>query len=111
MTAHPWLLLALAIVAEVVGTVALKASDGLRHALPVLIVIAGYGVAFVLMAQTLRVMPVGIVYTVWSGVGTAGVVVAGLLLFGETLTAGQVVGIGLVIAGVALLNGVTVPGR
>jgi small multidrug resistance pump len=104
---HPALWLVLAIASEIVATVALKLSDGFTKPLPVVAVVAGYGLSFYALSITLRTIPLGVVYAIWSGVGTAAVVLIGLFLFRETLDAVKVAGIGLIIAGVVLLNGVT----
>jgi len=104
---HPVLWLAAAIGSEIVATVSLKLSDGFTKPLPVVLVVAGYGLSFYALSITLRSIPLGVVYAIWSGVGTAAVVVIGLFLFRETLDAVKVAGIGLIIAGVVLLNGVT----
>jgi small multidrug resistance pump len=104
---HPALWLVLAIASEIVATVSLKLSDGFTKPLPVVAVVAGYGLSFYALSITLRTIPLGVVYAIWSGVGTAAVVLIGLFLFRETLDAVKVAGIGLIIAGVVLLNGVT----
>jgi small multidrug resistance pump len=104
---HPALWLALAIGSEIVATVSLKVSDGFTRPLPVVAVVAGYGLSFYALSITLRTIPLGVVYAIWSGVGTAAVVVIGLFLFNEVLDAVKVAGIGLIIAGVVVLNGVT----
>lgn len=104
---HPALWLALAIASEIVATVSLKLSDGFTRPLPVVAVVAGYGLSFYALSITLRTIPLGVVYAIWSGVGTAAVVVIGLFLFRETLDAVKVAGIGLIITGVVVLNGVT----
>lgn len=104
---HPALWLALAIGSEIVATVSLKLSDGFTRPLPVAAVVAGYGLSFYALSITLRTIPLGVVYAIWSGVGTAAVVVIGLFLFNEVLDAVKVAGIGLIIAGVVVLNGVT----
>ena len=98
------LILVLAIVSEVVGTVALKASEGFTRLGPNVLVVVGYGLSFYLLAQALRQIPLGIAYAIWSGLGTAGAVVAGVLLWRESLSLTGVVGIVLIIAGVILLN-------
>ncbi len=100
-----YLLLACAIIAEVIGTLALKVSDGFTRPLPSIIVVFGYGIAFVLMAQILKFgMPIGMVYAVWASVGIALVAVAGHYLFGDELSGRGLIGIGLIIAGVALVE-------
>jgi small multidrug resistance pump len=100
----PWLFLAIAISGEIVGTMFLKASDGFTRLWPSLIALAGYAVAFFFLAQVLRTMPVGIAYAVWAGVGVAAVTLLGMVLFGQKLDAAALVGIGLIVAGVIVLN-------
>lgn len=99
-----WLILGIAIVSEVIATSALKASDGFTRLLPSVIVVVGYGIAFYCLALVLRTLPVGIVYAIWSGVGVALIALVGWLLYGQTLDLPAVVGIGLIVAGVAVLN-------
>jgi small multidrug resistance pump len=92
-----------AIVAEVVGTLSLRASAGLTRLWPTLLTAAGYVVAFVLLARTLRMLNVGPVYAIWSGLGTAGAFIGGVLLFGEPVRPLTVIGAVLVMAGVAVM--------
>lgn len=101
---NAWLSLAVAIVAEVIATSALKSSEGFSRLWPSVIVIAGYSVAFYALSLTLRHLPVGIAYAVWSGAGTALITVIGLIVFKQKLDAPAFVGIGLIIAGVLVLN-------
>ena len=103
---HPALWLALAIGSEIVATVSLKLSDGFTRPIPAVVVVVGYAVSFYALSISLRSIPLGVVYAIWSGVGTAAIVVIGLFLFRETLDAVKVIGIGLIIAGVVTLNGV-----
>ena len=98
------LILLLAILSEVVGTVALKASEGFARLGPNVLVVIGYGLSFYLLALALKQIPLGIAYAIWSGLGTAGAVVAGILLWRESLSLAGVIGILLIIAGVILLN-------
>jgi len=98
------LILVLAIMSEVVGTVALKASEGFARLGPNVLVVVGYGLSFYLLALALKQIPLGIAYAIWSGLGTAGAVVAGIVLWRESLSLAGVVGIVLIIAGVILLN-------
>ncbi len=100
---NPWLLLAGAIASEVTATLALKASDGFSKVLPNAIVVAGYVTSFALLALVLRELPVGVVYAIWSAVGTIGVAVLGLALFGETMSLAKALGIVLVVGGVGVL--------
>jgi len=100
-----YLLLAAAIIAEVIGTLSLKASEGFTRLLPSIVVAVGYAVAFVLLSQVLKLgMPVGTAYAIWSSVGVAVVAIAGSVLFGEALGTRTVVGISLIIVGVLLVE-------
>ena len=99
-----WLYLALAIVAEVVATSALKTAAGFTRPLPSLLVVLGYGVAFYFLSLSLRVVPVGVAYAIWSGVGTALIAVIGWVLFGQTLDLAAWIGLALIVAGVAVLQ-------
>jgi len=99
-----WLLLSVAIVAEVIATSALKASDGFSRTWPSVIVVAGYGVAFYCLALTLRSIPVGVAYAVWSGVGIVLISFIAWFAFGQKLDAPAIVGIALIVAGVLVLN-------
>ena len=102
---HPVLWLALAIGTEVVATTSLKLSDGFTRLGWGAVVVAGYGISFYAMSVALRSIPLGVVYAVWSGVGTAAIVVIGYVLFREVLDAVKLAGIGLIIVGVMMLNG------
>ncbi|MDI3387409.1 multidrug efflux SMR transporter [Streptomyces sp. B-S-A8] len=97
-------LLAAAIAAEVAGTTAMKYSEGFTRLWPSLGTLAGYLLAFTLLAQTLKTMQVGTAYAIWAGVGTAAVAVIGMLFLGESTSLAKVAGIALVIGGVVLLN-------
>ena len=100
----PWLTLGAAIVAEVIATSALKASEGFTRLVPTLVVAVGYGLAFWLLALTLRAIPVGVAYAVWSGIGTVLIAVVGWLVFGQRLDAWALIGMALIIAGVLVMN-------
>ncbi|MEU9355885.1 multidrug efflux SMR transporter [Streptomyces griseoloalbus] len=97
-------LLAGAIAAEVVGTTAMKYSEGFSRLWPSLVTVAGYLVAFALLAQTLKSLSVGTAYAIWSGAGTAVIAAIGTMFLGEGLTLAKTAGIGLIIAGVVVLN-------
>lgn len=99
-----WVFLTIAIAAEVAATTALKASEGFTRLVPAGITIVGYGIAFYLLALALRTIPVGVAYAVWSGVGIAAISAIGYFLFGQKLDAAALVGIGLILAGVLVLN-------
>ena len=100
-----WLYLRTAIVAEIIATSVLKAADGFTRLIPSLVVIAGYATAFYFLSLTLRTMPLGIAYAVWSAVGIALVSVIGWLLYGQNLDAPAIMGIALIVAGVVVING------
>ena len=100
----PYVLLAGAIVAEVLGTTAMKASDGFSKLWPSVWTAIGYLVSFALLAQTLKSMAVGTAYAIWSAVGTALVVAIGIIFFGENTSVIRMLGIALIIGGVVLLN-------
>ncbi|WP_405732483.1 multidrug efflux SMR transporter [Streptomyces sp. NBC_01537] len=99
-----YLMLGGAILAEVLGTTAMKYSDGFSRLLPSLGTAAGYLIAFALLAQTLRTMSVGTAYAIWAGVGTAVIAAIGMVFLGESASAVKLAGLALVIAGVVVLN-------
>jgi small multidrug resistance pump len=99
-----WLYLSIAIVSEVVGTSALKSSDGFTKLLPSILVILAYVTSFYFLSLTLRVIPVGIAYAIWSGVGIVLLSLIGWFLYGQKLDLPAFMGIGLITAGVVVLN-------
>ncbi len=99
-----YLYLSIAIIAEVIATSALKASAEFTRLAPTLIVITGYATAFYFMTLTLRTLPVGITYAIWSGVGIVLVAVAGALLYKQVPDLAAIVGMGLIIAGVVVIH-------
>jgi small multidrug resistance pump len=101
---NAWLTLGVAILAEVVATSALKASNGFTHLLPSVVVVAGYAVAFYCLSVTLRQIPLGIAYAVWSGVGTALIALIGVVVYRQKLDPAAMLGIALIVAGVLVLN-------
>lgn len=100
----PWLILAIAIVAEVIGTTALKASDGFTRLWPSAIVVVGYGVSFYCLSLVLRSIPVGITYAVWSGLGIVLISLVAFAVYGQRIDLAGLIGMGLIIAGVLVLN-------
>jgi len=96
--------LIVAIVAEVIGTTALKASAGFTRLWPSLLTAASYALAFYLLALTLRVLPTGIAYAIWSGVGIVLVSLASWFVYRQALDFAAMLGMGLIIAGVVVLN-------
>ncbi len=99
-----WIYLSIAIVAEVIATTALKAAAGFTRPLPSLVVVIGYAIAFFCLSLTLRSVPIGIAYAIWSGVGIVLVSVAAWLLFGQRLDLPALLGIALIMAGVLVIN-------
>ena len=93
-----------AILAEVIATSALKASEQFSKLIPSLIVIAGYMIAFYFLSLTLRTMQVGIAYALWSGVGIVLVSAAGYFLYQQKLDLPAILGISLIILGVIVIN-------
>jgi len=93
-----------AIAVEVFATSLLKATDGFTRVIPTAVCLACYTLSFGLVAQVVQRLPVGVVYAVWSGVGTAAVAGIGVVFLGESLGLVRVLGLGLVIAGVVALN-------
>ena len=99
-----WATLLIAIVAEVIATSAIKASDGFSKLLPSAITVLGYGVAFYCLSLTLRHIPVGVAYAVWSGLGVVLITAVSWVLFGQKLDAPALIGMGLIVAGVVVMN-------
>lgn len=99
-----YIYLALAIVAEVAATSALKASEEFTKLGPSLVVIIGYGVAFYLLTLVLRTIPVGIAYALWSGIGIILIAVAGAFLYEQVPDIPAILGMGLIVSGVVIIN-------
>jgi small multidrug resistance pump len=99
-----YLYLAGAIVAEVIGTTALKASDGFTKFWPTVIVVIGYAIAFYLLSLVLKTIPTGVAYAIWSGVGVVLIALAAWLLQGQKLDAPALIGMALIVPGVVVMN-------
>lgn len=99
-----WLYLFTAIVAEVIGTSAMKASDGFSRFWPSLVTVVCYAVAFYLLSLTLRVIPMGVAYAIWSGVGITLITLVGVFVFHQRLDTPALIGMGLIAAGVVVMN-------
>ncbi|CAB3779186.1 Multidrug transporter EmrE [Paraburkholderia caffeinitolerans] len=104
MRMSPWLFLIIAIVAEVIATSALRASEGFSRLVPSAVVVAGYGVAFYCLSLTLKNLPVGVVYAVWSGVGIVLITLVAMVLYKQVPDLPAVLGLGLIVSGVVVLN-------
>lgn len=99
-----WFILSLAIISEVIGTSALKYAEGFTRLWPSVIVIAGYSSAFYFLSLTLKAIPVGIAYAIWAGAGTTLIAVIAWIFMGQKLDIPAVVGIGLIVLGVVIIN-------
>lgn len=100
-----YIYLAIAIVSEVIGTAALKASNEFTNLVPSLIVVAGYASAFYFLTLTLRTIPVGIAYAIWAGAGIVLICLVSWILYKQSLDAPAIIGVALIAAGVVLING------
>ena len=107
---NPWLLLLLAISAEVIGTSCLKLSQGFSRPLPTLVVLSAYAISMTLMSRVVQVLPMGLTYALWSGIGIVAIVLIGLLVYRQVPTQGQLVGMALITAGVITVNLQSHPG-
>jgi len=99
-----WVYLISAIVSEVIATSALKASTGFSKPLPSVVVVVGYLVSFYFLSLTLKTIPVGIAYAIWSGVGVVLISIVAWLLYGQKLDLPALIGMGLIISGVMVIN-------
>ena len=94
----------LAISAEVVGTSCLRLSEGMTRPLPTLLVFGAYAIAMALLSKVVLSIPLGLTYALWSGIGTVVIVLVGRFAYGQMLSPTQLIGIGLISAGVVLVN-------
>ena len=101
---NPLLLLLLAVSAEIVGTSCLKLTQGFSRPWPTLLVLVAYGIAFLLLSRVVDTIPLGITYALWSGIGIVAIVLIGVLAYRQVPTPAQLVGIGLITAGVITVN-------
>ena len=99
-----WILLLLAIAAEVLGTSLLKLSAGFSRPLPSLLVVAAYSTSMLLLSRVVQTIPLGITYALWSGVGIVAIVLVGLLAYRQVPSPGQLMGMALITAGVITVN-------
>ncbi|HML93178.1 SMR family transporter [Methyloceanibacter sp.] len=101
----PYLCLAAAIVFEVIGTSSLKESEGLTRLVPSLVTAVAYAASFAFLAFTLKTIPVGLAYAIWSGVGIVLIATIGWFRFNQALDTAALIGLGLIVAGVIVING------
>lgn len=99
-----WFLLGVAIVAEVIATSALKASHGFTRLWPSVVMVCCYSLALYLLSLTLETIPVGVVYAIWSGSGVALIILVGRFFFGQVIDRPAMIGIGMIVAGVIVLQ-------
>jgi small multidrug resistance pump len=99
-----WIFLSLAILSEVIATSFLKATEGFTRFWPSLVVVVGYLLAFYLLSLTLRTIPVGIAYAIWSGVGVVLIAIIGWLFLEQSLDIPAIIGLLLIVAGVLIIN-------
>jgi len=100
----PYVLLAIAIAMEVIGTSFMKASSGFTRLVPSVVTVLAYIASFYLLAQTLNAIPTGIAYAIWSGAGIVLISLIGWVVFKQALDAPALIGMGLICAGVAVIN-------
>ncbi|MDQ3058602.1 MAG: SMR family transporter [Pseudomonadota bacterium] len=101
---NAYLALGLAIVAEVIATTALKASDSFTRLRPSLLALVGYALAFYLLTITLRTLPTGIAYAIWSGLGIVLITLISFVVYRQSIDLPGLLGMGLIIAGVVVIN-------
>jgi small multidrug resistance pump len=99
-----YLYLSIAIVAEVIATSALKASEEFTQLVPSIIVVVGYGAAFYFLALVLKTIPVGVAYAIWSGIGVALIAVVGAIFFKQMPDIPAIIGMVLIVSGVVVIN-------
>jgi small multidrug resistance pump len=99
-----WVFLSIAILAEVIATSALKSSEGFSKIIPSGVVIVCYGISFYFLSLTLKTIPVGIAYAIWSGVGITLISIIGYFIYRQSLDLSAILGILLIIAGVIVIN-------
>ena len=101
---NTYLILGAAIVLEIIATSCLKASEGFTRLWPSLVTAAGYAGSFYCLSLTLKVLPIGVVYAIWSGVGIVLTAVVGWFIFKQRLDAAAIGGMALIVAGVLVIN-------
>ncbi|MFY2826659.1 DMT family transporter [Ruegeria sp. MALMAid1280] len=101
---HAYLILFLAVIAETIGTTALQASHQFSRLWPSVLVVVSYGIAFYLLGLTLKFMPVGIVYAIWSGLGIVFIAIIGFIVFGQRLDWPAVLGLSMILIGILVIH-------
>jgi small multidrug resistance pump len=93
-----------AVLSEVIATTALKLSEGFTKLTPSIVVVVGYGFSFYLLSLSLKVLPIGVAYALWSGIGIILTVIAGIVLWKESMDWARALGIALIMAGILIIN-------
>lgn len=101
---NPWLLLTLAGLLECAWALGLKYSDGFTRPIPSALTLIGATASFFMLAQAMKALPVGTAYAVWTGIGALGTAILAVYLFSEPVNALRVLGVGLIVAGIAALK-------
>lgn len=99
-----WLLLAVAVLGEIVGAISLRYSEGFTRIFPISVALMSFGVALFLVSRVMRELPVSVAYPLWAGGGTVGVSICGILVFDEAMGLNKALGVGLILAGAVLIN-------
>ena len=99
-----YMYLAIAIIAEVIGTTALKSSEGFSNLVPSIIVVVGYGVAFYFLSLVVKTIPVGIAYAIWAGMGIVLIAIIAALFFKQIPDLPAIIGMLLIVSGVVVIN-------
>lgn len=99
-----WIYLMFAIIGEIIATSALKASNGFTQLIPSILVVVGYSFSFYFMSLTLKIMPLGITYAIWSGVGIVLISIIGYFFYNQKLDVPAIIGISLILCGVVVIR-------
>ncbi len=99
-----WVWLSIAVIFEVIATMALKLSDGFTKLFPITIVIIGYCIAFIALSKVLQILPVALIYAIWSGLGITFLAIASWIWFEQKLTLIEIIGIGLIFLGIVIIR-------
>jgi small multidrug resistance pump len=99
-----WLFLAIAIISEITATSSLKASAGFTRVIPSIVVVIGYALSFYFLSLTLKVIPIGIAYAIWAGLGIVLLAIVGWVFYDQQLDTAALVGMSFIVAGVVIMN-------
>ena len=102
-----WVVLFFAGLCEVLWAVALKYTEGFTRLYPSIVTVFGMMASFLLLSRALRTLPLGIAYSVWTGIGTVGTVLVGVLMLGETMSLAQMLCVSCIVVGIVGLRALT----